>query len=100
MNIEVNQIPAYLKKLLNKITRFLVPIYLCLLIGVIGFLVFKINQFSNLEPDPEQVANQQNVIKRVTIDQEAIDKIQNLEEQNVGVKSLFKQARENPFSDN
>lgn len=100
MNIDIKQLPIYFKKLLAQLNRFLVPIFVCLVLGVIGFLVYKINQFSNLDPEPEQVAQEQNVIKRIKIDQATIDKIQSLEQRNIAVKSLFKDARDNPFSDN
>jgi len=99
MNINIKKIPLYFKKALYSLQKFLVPIFILLVVGVNGFLVYKINQFSTQEPSSEQVSEQQNIIKRINIDQEAIDKILSLEERNIAVKSLFKEARNNPFKD-
>jgi hypothetical protein len=70
-----------------------------LVIGVNGFLIFRINQYSSQEPSPEQISEQQGTIKRIIIDESAIDKILELEKRNIAVKSLFEKARDNPFKD-
>lgn len=75
------------------------PIFLLLVLGVNGFLIYRINQYSSQEPSPEQVSELQSTIKRIVIDEESIDKILKLEERNIAVKSLFKEARDNPFRD-
>ena len=98
-SLDIKQIPVYTKEFINKIKKFMVPIFLVLVLSVNGFLIYRINQYSSQEPSPEQVSEQQNTIKRIVIDQESIDKILKLQERNIAVKSLFKDARQNPFKE-
>jgi len=98
--LDIKQIPAQTKKLANGLKQFMVPIFLLLVLGVNSFLIYRINQYSAQEPSPEQITELQNSIKRIVIDEESIDKILKLEERNIAVKSLFKEARDNPFRDN
>lgn len=100
MNIDFKQLPIYFKKAINYLKKYLIVIFAIFVVAINGFLILKINQLGSQEPLPEQVQEQQNAIKRINIDQESIDKIQSLEERNIAVQSLFKDARDNPFSDN
>jgi hypothetical protein len=65
-----------------------------------GFLVFQIGTLASKEPDESSVTEQLNAVKRLKIDQATIDKINQLQDQNVTVQSIFKDARDNPFQDN
>ena len=51
------------------------------------------------EPGADALSQQQQTVKQLRIDQNSIDSILELEEQNIDVRSLFKQARENPFNE-
>jgi len=98
-NFNIKQVPAYLRRLINKFKKFMVPVFLLLVLSVNGFLIYRINQYGSQEPSAEQLNEQQNTIKRIIIDEESIDKIQKLEKRNIAVKSLFESARSNPFKD-
>lgn len=100
MNIEIKAIPAYLNKLVNSIKPHMIFIFIISVISIYGLLIFQINRLSSAEPSDEKINEELNTIKRPKIDQETITKIEQLEDQNVGVKSLFKDARDNPFQDN
>lgn len=93
----LKQIPSYTKKSFGKLKAFLVPLFLLFVITVNGFLIYKINHYSSQEPSSDQVAEQQNTIKRIVIDEESINRILSLEKRNIAVKSLFKDVRDNPF---
>lgn len=99
-SFDIKQIPVYIKRFINKVKKFMVPLFLLLVIGVNSFLIYRINQYSSQEPSPEQLAEQQSTIKRIIIDEESIEKILKLEERNIAVKALFKEARDNPFREN
>lgn len=73
--------------------------FLVIVLCVYAFLIFRINMFTNTEPTDDQVLEKTKTTKRLRIDQSSIDKIQQLKDQNVGVQSLFEEARENPFQD-
>lgn len=97
--LDIKQLPAYSRKLANKIKKFMVPVFILLIFSVNSFLIFRINQYSSQGPSPDQVAEQQSSIKRIVIDEESIDKILRLQKRNIAVKSLFEEARDNPFKD-
>jgi UDP-N-acetylglucosamine pyrophosphorylase len=97
--IDIKQIPSQIKRFIYKFKKFIVPVFLLLVLSVNGFLIFRINQYSSQEPSIEQLSQQQNAIKRIIVDEQSIDKILKLEKRNIAVKSLFKEARDNPFRD-
>ena len=61
------------------------------------FVVFRINSLANAEPDATQQVTITNSIPK--IDKGAVDQIQNLEQSNTEVHTLFEQARNNPFQE-
>lgn len=95
-----------LKTIINKLTsfvrvlhRYAVVIFIVVVVGIFGFLVFRINTLAHSEPTDDAVNEKLQTVKRPKLDQNAVDKIEQLQGQNVEVKSLFDQARNNPFSE-
>jgi hypothetical protein len=95
-----------LKELLQKLLplmgffkKYIVLIFILGLVGIYGFLVFRINTLNNVEPSEDAVSDQLQTVTRPKIDKASVDKIQQLQGQNVEVKTLFDQARNNPFSE-
>ncbi|TXG77328.1 hypothetical protein E6P97_01995 [Patescibacteria group bacterium] len=70
-----------------------------LILTLVTFMVFRINQLATLEPSDSAVEEKLQSVTRPKIDQAALDQIQKLQDQNVEVKSLFDDARRNPFSE-
>ena len=99
MNIDINKLPVLAKEYLAKVLQHAKFIFIIMVVGLSSFLIFEINQLTSQEPEPEQVTEQLEIIKRPKIDQETIDKIRNLEDRNIAVQALFKKARDNPFQD-
>lgn len=87
------------KVILAKLRRFAPILSVLLIVGIYVFLVLQINQASQQQADDDVAKAQTEAIKRLRLDEESIKKIQQLEDQNVNVQSLFKEARENPFQD-
>lgn len=100
ISLNIKRIPQEAAKIGEFFKKHIVVIFIVSLLSIYGFLIFQINSLSNSAPNEEKIAEQLNTIKRPKIDQETIDKIEKLEDQNVAVKALFKQARDNPFQDN
>lgn len=96
-NLNFKDIPKYLKRYAHKVERYAVVVFVVTIVGLYGFLVFQISQASQAEPSPEAISQQQATVKRLRIDQQSINKIQQLQDQSVGVQSLFEAARDNPF---
>ena len=63
------------------------------------FLVYRVNQLVQSEPSASANNEGYKTIQRLKIDEAAVDKIEQLQQQNVQVQTLFKQARDNPFNE-
>ena len=99
MNIDLKTIPGALKTKAKSLFKHAKFIFIITIILISGFLIFQINRLTSQEPTAEQLTAQQEIIKRPKIDQATIDKIEQLEDQNIAVQSLFDSARNNPFQD-
>lgn len=97
-DINLKQLNTTIKDSLKKLQGYSTFIFIITILLIYSFLVFRISQLSQAEPDETAVSETQ-TIKRLKIDQASIDKIQQLEDQNIGVQSLFESARDNPFQD-
>ena len=86
-----------LKKYAAKYHKHAAFAALIVVLLVYVLVMLKINLLANAEPTPDQ---QQVITSSVPrIDPNAVKQIQNLENNNTDVHSLFEQARNNPFSE-
>jgi hypothetical protein len=99
MNFKISDLSAKAKPVLGFLKRYLKFIFIVVLLGIFSFLVFRINQYSRAEPTEDAVAEKLQTAKRPKVDQAVLDKIQQLQDQNVQVHSLFDAARNNPFNE-
>lgn len=99
LNLDLKSIPKQLKHYASGLQRYQVVLFIVAIVGLYGFLVLQISTASQSEPTQSQIDEQLGSIKRLKIDQGSIDKIQQLEDQNVVVQSLFETARDNPFQE-
>lgn len=97
MNLEVKDIANKIGPALIALKRYVVFAFIMTVLLVYGFLIFRINTLASQVPDESAVAERLKTVQRPRIDQEAVEKIEQLEDQNVQVQSLFQQARDNPF---
>ena len=77
----------------------MVVIFIIVLVAMYSFLVLRINTLASSEPSEEEVVEKMLTVKRLRIDQSAVDKILQLQDSNVSVKALFDQFRDNPFQE-
>lgn len=97
--LNIKAIPAKLFGFLRVLRRYAVFIFIVALLAMYSFLVWRINMLTELEPSEDSVTEKLQTVKRPKIDQAAVDKIQQLEDNSVEVQTLFQQARENPFQE-
>ncbi len=97
--MNLNDLTTKFTPVLSLFKRYAVVIFLIAICSVYGFLTYRINSLTQLEPSPDAVAEKLNAVGRPRIDQEAIDKLSQLEAENIEVQTLFQQARDNPFSE-
>lgn len=99
MNFDLKELPNKLEPFLQKFRRNIVMIFILALAAVFGFLILRISMLAHSEPSEQAVDEKLQQVKRPKIDEKAAQKIQQLEDTNVQIRSLFKQARENPFQE-
>jgi hypothetical protein len=93
----IKNITTQIQPLLEILKRYSVLIFVIAFVGMYSFLITRINSLTQSEPTV--LSAEQQTIQRLKIDQEAVDKILELEEHNIEVKTLFEQARNNPFTE-
>jgi len=99
MKLDLKELPVKLTELLTKLKQYASFIFVLLILGAFGFLTIRIRGYVSSEPSDEAVNEKLSTLQRPRIDQKTIDKIQQLEDNSVQVKSLFEQARDNPFQE-
>jgi predicted negative regulator of RcsB-dependent stress response len=98
-NLNAESIKKFGIKIYQDFKRYAVEIFAVFVLVVYGFLVWQVNSMSNIAPSEEKIAEEQQIIKKPQIDEQTIQKIEQLEDQNIAVQALFKSARENPFGE-
>lgn len=99
MKFEVKEIPAKIAELLVKLKQYSSFLFVLFVLGAFGFLTVRVRGYVVSEPSDEAVSERLKSLQRPRIDQKSIDKIQQLKDNSVQVKSLFEQARDNPFQE-
>ena len=97
--LDLKAIPAKLTPILGWAKRYVAMMFIACLVGACGFLLLRVNSLASGEPDDDAVAERLKTVQRPKLDQAAVDKIQQLKDQNIEVQSLFDQARQNPFAE-
>jgi hypothetical protein len=97
--LDLSDITDKLRIIGVKISPYKIIIFLVLIFGLYGFLVYRINTLDNLQPSSDQVSAQDDPIRATHIDPSVVTQLQSLQDHSVTVQSLFDQARNNPFSD-
>jgi len=95
MNLE--NIISKLQPLKSFVTRYAVIIFIVTAASVFGFMTLQISRYSNAEPTSDQIEEKKNSLRQVKLNDEAVQKIEELEDQNINIESLFNNGRANPF---
>lgn len=98
-SMEVKDVLAKIIPYITGLKKYLVFIFIITVLGLYGYLVFSINTLAQKEPDESAIIERLKTVQRPKIDQDALDKIQQLQAQNIQVQTLFNQARDNPFNE-
>ena len=98
MKLDIKSLPAKLSELLDSVGRYAVILFCVLVALVYGFLVMRINSLNSVQPDSSTVTAQANTATP-HIDPKLVQQLQSLQDNSVSVKSLFDQARSNPFDE-
>ena len=83
----------------NIFTKYLTLIFIVILLGMYSLLVFRINVLVSVEPTEDAINEKLQTVQRPKIDQSAVARIRQLQDNSVDVQALFKEARDNPFQE-
>ncbi|HUD03289.1 MAG TPA: hypothetical protein VMR51_00635 [Patescibacteria group bacterium] len=93
-----------LKKILDKllpiknfVVRYAVLIFIVCVVGIFSFMTLLIAHYSNLEPTQYQIEDTKSSLKTFKLDDNAVQKINQLQDQNINIETLFNNGRANPF---
>ncbi len=98
-DIDVKQLGTIGKSALHVLQKYVGFIFIIGTLLIYAFLVFRISTLAQMEPTEDAVLENTKNVKRLKLDQNSISKIEELEDQSIGVQSLFETARDNPFQD-
>lgn len=97
LNLNFKELPALLGGYWRKFSTYKVFIFFLAVALLYGYIVWRINVFSNAPASVSEEATQRTA--QPHIDQDTISKIQSLQDNSVNVQSLFDAARQNPFQE-
>lgn len=98
-DIDLKKLPDLLKQLQGTVSRYAPVALTVLVLFVYSALIWQINSLSSAEPSDDQIADQLKATQRIKINANTIEKIERLQDQNIKVKTLFEDARKNPFEE-
>ena len=73
--------------------------FVLLLAGVYGFVLFRIQAAVTAQPSDDAISAKVQAASTPHIDQSVVQQMQSLQDHSVNVKTLFDEARSNPFQE-
>jgi hypothetical protein len=99
MKIDKTALLEQISKLLTLIKRFRFITIFVIFSLMYGYILVQVNAINQKAPSDKQVSDKVTALPQPKIDQGLIDKITSMEEESVQVKSIFSDARKNPFAE-
>lgn len=82
---------------LGKFRMYRIFLLFLAIAGLYGYILWRVNIYSAIEPDATEASSQS--VRQPHINKNLAEKMQKLEANNVNVKALFDEARNNPFAE-
>lgn len=99
MNTGSQQLTEKLQSVKRLTLRFAPILFIVIVLSIYGFLILYVNNLTAVSVDDDEVIEMLEVTTRPQIDQQAVEAIEELQDQNIQIESLFEEARDNPFSE-
>lgn len=96
---DLKSLPAKLGEALGKLKRYAVLVFVVLVAGIYGFLVLRVSSLQNAQPNTVSGTQKVTTVATPRIDPKLVQQLQQLQDNSVSVKSLFDNARSNPFQE-
>jgi hypothetical protein len=97
MNLKLDKILNKLLPIKNFLVRYAVVIFIVCVVGIFSFMTLQISRYSDAEPTLAQIQDKEDSFRSVKLNDQAVNKIKQLQSQNVNIESLFDNGRANPF---
>lgn len=98
-DLDLKKIVSKIEPVAQRLLGYLWLITLVLFVAAYSFLLVRINTLTAAKPSDESISERLKTVPRPRIDERAADKMQQLEDQNVKIQTLFNEARKNPFAE-
>lgn len=83
----------------HALSRYVGIMFFVLVAGVYGFVLMRINSLSNAQPDESAVSSQVSPGGIPKVDPKVAEQLNSLKDNSSSVKTLFEDARQNPFQE-
>ncbi|MEK7059785.1 MAG: hypothetical protein AAB971_03445 [Patescibacteria group bacterium] len=83
----------------NRLRAYAFVAFVVLVVMLYGFILLRISTLSGEQPSENAISKHVKAAKVLHIDQAVVDQLQSLQDNSVSVKSLFNEARGNPFQE-
>lgn len=81
------------------VKRFRFVIAFAVFSSMYAYILMQVNTISQQRPSEVKIAEKATSSPKTRVDEELVEQIASLEEQNVQVRTIFNEARKNPFSE-
>jgi hypothetical protein len=98
-SLDIKSIPAKIFEIAQKLKGYSGIAFIVLIAVLYGFVLLRISILSSTEPSEDAISKHVQAAKVLHIDQNVVDQLQSLQDNSVSVKSLFSEARGNPFQE-
>lgn len=99
MKLSLDTIQIKLRPAIKLFKQYAAFIFVLVFLGAYVFLVQRVGHLIQEDPSQAAIDSKLKPVNRLKVDEQAVKKITELETQNIEVKSLFDQARQNPFTE-
>jgi len=82
----------------NFFIRYVILIFVICVVAVFSYLTIEISHYANADPTQDQITAKEASFQSVKLNQQAVNKILELQSQNISIQSLFDNSRNNPFN--
>jgi hypothetical protein len=85
--------------MLRRLRRYSLLFFVVFVVLLYGFVMLRINSLTTAQPSSDAVASRTRSAHLLHVDKTVVSQLQSLQDNSVSVKSLFNQARNNPFQE-
>jgi hypothetical protein len=96
-NLNLGSLGKAFSGAMQKVSKYAFLLFLVFLAAIYGFVLYRINTLTAVEPT-DTVTNQA-ISKTPHIDEHVVSQLEDLKDNSVSVKTLFDEARSNPFEE-